>query len=215
MRTLTLSIAVLFLAPFVVAEDLGSVLDRAPYSTSEREAIERSVRAAEERGIDRDLLVPRVAEGVAKRASAELLRDAIDSEVASLDAARLLILEAEAPVLIDDRPSWQRAANLLDAGFSAETVTLLARAAADRADAFRPGTLLLTLLAEWGLDEEDAATLAGATIDSRLPTQEFPAIIDLLIAGRARRVPPAEMARRLIETLPRTRNLRELRRATL
>lgn len=197
------------------AQDLDSVLARASYSQPERAAIRRRIELAEARGIDPELLLPRVAEGVAKRAPAELLEEAVASEITRLEAARDLIVESDAAGLVADRPSWLRAANLLDAGFRSETVRRLARASADRIEAFRPGSLLLTLLTEWGLDETAAATLAAATIDSRLATEEFPGLLDLLIAGRARRITPADMTRRLLDALPHVRNLRGLRRAVL
>lgn len=198
-----------------IAEDLDSLLERSRYSVEEREEFAELFADSEAAGIPNELLTLRLAEGIAKRVPAARVRAVLQGEIAQLLTARTLLLEAEAELLLVDPSTWARAANLLDAGITPESVERLARGSADRLEAFRPASMLLVSLVEWGLEEPQAAELCASIASSLIHPEEFPVILDVLIEGRLNRVGPEEMAQRILEVLPDVQSARELHRSVL
>lgn len=195
------------------AYSLASLLDQATFSQPERDEVVEVFETAGEAGIREELLLPRLAEGIAKRVPAARIAARLRSEVIQLLEAKSLLMEVEARELLESDAIWARAANLLDAGVGEESVQALAIAAVARPETFRPASALLVSMIEWGLDEPDAAAVAAATVASELDTSEYPVVLDLLIEGRVRRAEVDEMVRLLLEELPEAESTRELRRS--
>jgi hypothetical protein len=204
-------------APVVTGADtLHSVLGRSGYGSPDQNAIRQLFAEADEAGVPEELLLPRLAEGVAKRVPAARLREALRLHVDGLLVARELLIEAGAHSISAEPASWARAANLLNAGMSSASIRELAAAASEtRLESFRPASALLVSLIDWGLAEAAALRLAVAVTRSVLAPDEYAMVIDLLVEGRTRRVDPEEMAERLIQLLPRIRSANDLRRFAL
>jgi hypothetical protein len=70
-------------------------------------------------------------------------------------------------------------------------------------------------LVEWGLDRGRARELLRALLDSRLPGQGFPVVMEVLVEGRRQRLAPEELARRLLLQIPQAASTEELKRRIL
>ncbi|MFW5689443.1 MAG: hypothetical protein ACOC1U_07720 [Spirochaetota bacterium] len=213
-RRLLAALLLVLLAPVLTfPQSIGSMLDRAGFSPANREAIQAVIDLAEEEDVPRELLVPRLAEGIAKRVPPERIARAMRGELAGLVAARRMLVEIGAGSLLDDQAVWARTANLLDARVRDESIAAIARAAVEEPEAFRPATALLVSLTDWGLEDADAASLAVAAIASGLEGGSFPVVLELLIETRAARREIPEMVELLREALPNASSARSLRRA--
>lgn len=197
----------------LAAQSPESILERSPYSQEEQQQIRLIFEYAGEIDLPIDLLTPRLVEGIAKRVSAGRLVTALELEVTRLVTVRELLEDVEADELLADDAIWARAANLLAIDVDGSTVQTLALAshASDPAS-FRPASALLVSLIDWGVEEGAATALATASAASALDPDEYPVVLDLLIAGRARRFEVDEMTEALLDALPEVRSSRELRR---
>jgi len=203
-------------AAAVQAQSLQSVLNKARFTAGERAAIEKQFQDAEAQGIPPGLLLPRLEEGTAKKVPAPRLLDALRREVERLLQARTLLEGfASGPRLLADPAAWARTANLLAGGLSAEEVRELAALCAERPETFRPASALYVSLRQWGLDRSEAAALLRGLQAAGFPGDSFAGIMEILIKGRAQRVPPGALVGRLLEALPRTQDLDELERRVL
>lgn len=196
------------------AQSLDSVLADTSFTPDEQTQIETVFDLAREAGVPDELLLPRLTEGIAKRVPADRLADALEGEVSSLLEVRLLLAEVEAEELLEDAMNWARTAILLKADVEESAVQVLASAAIEHHQNYRPASTLMMSLIDWGLDHQRAAALAGATVSSQIDPDQYPVVLDVLIRGRLRRVDLDEMVEALLETLPTVASTRELIRAT-
>lgn len=199
----------------VAAQSLDDLLDRSAFSATDRQEIVELFATADAARVPEDLLLPRLAEGVAKRVPPARILAALRNEVRSLLDARAFLREIDADLLLDDAASWARTANLLDADIDEDAVALLARAAAQRPRSFRPASALLVSLLEWGVQETDATALAAAAVGSAIDPSDYPVVVDILAEGRIQRIDVASIVERLLEKLPEARSARSLRRSVL
>ncbi len=203
-------------AASVFSDPLDEALARSSYAQAEREQIAVVLRSAAERGIPLELTLPRLQEGVAKRAPSAAVRDVLVREIEALERARALLGALQpASGLAALPPAWQRAATLLGWGASAEEVTALASASSGRLDRFVQSGNLLVSLVQWGLDQAAAAQVAVTAAASRLPPGDLAGIVAVFSAGRGQRRDPLELARAIVKELPGSRTLRHLRERTL
>lgn len=197
----------------LAADELSGALDRGRFPDSERRQIQEFFGQAAGAGIPEQMLLPRLQEAVAKAAPADRLLAALERERAFLVQARELLLSTEGGAAqLADPASWARTANLLNSGLPRQQVAALVRASARRPAEYRPATYLHVALLDWGLSAEAALPLVEAVLASPLAGRDFPAILDLLADGRARRLPLGQTLQRLAEELPRARSLQDLRR---
>jgi hypothetical protein len=212
------ALAVFFLAAVLplTGQSLDGVLSRSRYSPEERDEVSRQFREAERQGVPVELLLPRLEEGIAKKVPAGRLLAALQREWQLLLEARGLLLELDRGVrLVEDRPSWARAANLLAGGYGSGEVRELARASLLRPGDFRPAASLYVSLRGWGLPSGPALDVARGLLASPIPGQRFPGIMEIFIEGRRLRLPPETLSQRLRQYLPEVRTIEELRQKCL
>jgi hypothetical protein len=212
-RLLLWSMLLVIAGDTAFAQSLDSVLERSSFSESERAQIHELFATAEQAGIPEDLLLPRLAEGIAKKVPAQRIAATLRREIADLVEARSVLVAVEAEELVAEAATWARAANLLDAGLGEESIRSLAIAAVPRTQTFRPASTLLVSLMEWGLSEIDATALAAAAASSELAPEAYAVVLDLLIEGRVQRLDLRETVQSLLDQIPNASSARELRRA--
>ena len=167
-------------------------------------------------GIDAELLMPKLEEALAKKATADPLITALKNEVSRLLDARRCLLEIEGGErLLLDNASWQRTANLLAWGASEEEIKVIVSSIRHRSGDFQQASYLYVSLVHWGLHRNSALSLTSAVSESSIRAKDFPGILEILIQGRRLLLSPAELSRRMVEVLPRVRNLRQLKERIL
>lgn len=195
---------------------MDHVLGESRYDRAEQDKIEQVFADADETGIEIDLLLPRLREAMAKRVSADRLVSALKIEIERLDAARNILSEIDnRNILLFDDAGWQRTANLIAWQATEEEIKLLAGACAGDVRKYLEATYLFTSLVEWGLERGVSLILVSAVAGSKIDIDDYPGIIEILIAGRKIRVPPLDISHRIIETLDEVANMRQLRRKVL
>jgi hypothetical protein len=198
------------------AQEVGALLDRAPYEKPSKEAIRRLFDRAQAQSIPADLLLPRLEEGLAKKVAPARLLQALERELDYLERARAILLEVEeGPRLLLDSASWARTANLLAAGTAEAEVRHLVRLWRARWPDYRPATWLYAALLRWGLSRPAALALLEALQASVLPGDSFAGIQDLLLEGRRLRLQPEELADRMVRRMPQVRSVEELKESVL
>ena len=167
-------------------------------------------------GIGIGLLLPRVQEAKAKRVPAERLIAALQGEIVRLESARDILLDAEnsEAFLLDDA-GWQRTANLIAWGASKEEIQALAGACTGEVGKYLEASYLFTSLIEWGLERDISVRLVSAVAGSKIKTDEYPGVFEVLINGRRLRMQPLDVAERIITALDGTENVRRLQRKVL
>ena len=210
-------LAGLLAAAMLPAQSLEAALARSRFSPEQQRAIEEQFREAALQGIPLSLLLPRLEEGIAKKVPAARLQEALRGQAGLLLEARALLVETPpgGEALLADPASWARTANLLAGALPAAEVRRLAGFCAKRPADYRQATSLYLSLVEWGLDRGKAQELLGALLDSRLPGESFPGVMEILVEGRRQRLSPEELVRRLLLHLPDTVSMEELKRRTL
>ncbi len=194
------------------AEGLQSLLERSGYTASAREEIRILFARAGKEGVPEALLLPRLAEGLAKKISAPRLQAALRQHLAQLRQARALLEQVPGGERIaGDEASWARTANLIAAGVQPGDLARLVQAGAARPEAYRPATYVYASLIAWGLQVDEALALVEALLSSPLPADQFAAVPELLAQGRRLRVAPEELVRRLLEELPHADGIERLR----
>ena len=197
-------------------QSLEGVLSRSRYSLEERTVIRGQLLEAERQGIPIELLLPRLEEGVAKKAPLDRLLAALSRERELLLLARGLLMELEGGAkLAEDRACWARAANLLAGGYDGAEVRELARASLARPQDFRPAASLYVSLRGWGLPSSQGLDIVRLLLASPIPGRRFAGIMELFIEGRRLRLPPDVLSRRLLEQLPEVKTIEELRQKCL
>ena len=195
-----------------VGQSLDSLLERSSFSERERTEVINAVERAVEARVPVELLLPRVAEAIAKRVSVDGIVASVERDRAMFVESRRLLLDVGAGELVSNHATWARTANLLRAGVPAFAVQRLAGAVSTRPELFRPASILLVSLYDWGISADDAADLASATTQSVLSPEQYPIVLDLLIGARSRRIPLRDAVELLIDSLPVATSLREIRR---
>ena len=206
----------LLAAAMLPAQSLETALARSRFPPEQQRAIEEQFREAALQGIPVSLLLPRLEEGIAKKVPAARLQEALRGQAGLLLEARALLVGTPGgEALLADPASWARTANLLAGALPAAEVRRLAGFCAKRPADYRQATSLYLSLVEWGLDRGKAQELLGALLDSRLPGESFPGVMEILVEGRRQRLAPEELVRRLLLHLPDTVSMEELKRRTL
>ena len=210
-------LAGLLAAAMLPAQSLEAALARSRFPLEQQRAIEEQFREAALQGIPLSLLLPRLEEGIAKKVPAARLQEALRGQAGLLLEARALLVETPpgGEALLADPASWARTANLLAGALPAAEVRRLAGFCAKRPADYRQATSLYLSLVEWGLDRGKAQELLGALLDSRLPGESFPGVMEILVEGRRQRLSPEELVRRLLLHLPDTVTMEELKRRIL
>jgi len=209
-------LAGLLAAAMLPAQSLETALARSRFPPEQQRAIEEQFREAALQGIPVSLLLPRLEEGIAKKVPAARLQEALRGQAGLLLEARALLVGTPGgEALLADPASWARTANLLAGALPAAEVRRLAGFCAKRPADYRQATSLYLSLVEWGLDRGKAQELLGALLDSRLPGESFPGVMEILVEGRRQRLAPEELVRRLLLHLPDTVSMEELKRRTL
>ncbi len=203
-------------AALVFADALDEALARSPYASSERGRIASVLRDAAARGIPLEITLPRLEQGLARRAPASTVIEVVSREVERLERARALLAALSPPsALAGQPPAWQRGATLLGWGASEAELSALAAAASGRTERFVQAGNLLVSLVEWGLERRASLEVAAAAAGSGLPPEDLAGIAALFTAGRRQRRDPVDLARAIAEELPRAKTLRHLREKTL
>lgn len=193
------------------AQSVEAALGRSSYSQSHKSAITVFFTEIEEREIPVDLLLPKLEEGIAKRVPAPRVLDVLKREAENLAEARELILRVQGGrPLLSDRASWARTANLLAGDFPMGEIEALVKLCVSRAETFRPATYLYAALTDWGLTGDSALELVAALLDSSIPPDTYMGVMDLLAAGRRRRIAPEELLQRILEHLDHAATVQEL-----
>lgn len=200
----------------VWAESLADVLDRSSYSTSQKEAVRELFQGAREDEIPEEMLLPRLAEGVAKRVPAGKVLSVLQQNLIKLREARSILLGVSGgAVLVEKQSSWLRTANLLAGSVPAEEIREIAEACVLRQEDYREATFLLVSLTDWGLNRRASLDLVKTFLDSSIPGESFAGVLELLAAGRRLRIPPEKLITRIREELPRVETLEELQERIL
>jgi hypothetical protein len=198
------------------AQSLEAALARGRFSPEQQQALEAQFREAELQGIPEALLLPRLEEGIAKKVPAARLQEALRRQAGLLLEARALLVDTPGgEALLADPASWARTANLLSGALPASEVRLLAGYCARRPADYRPATSLYLSLVEWGLEPDLSRQLLRALLDSSLPGESFPVVMQILVEGRRQRLAPEELVRRLLLRLPGAASAEELKRGVL
>jgi hypothetical protein len=195
------------------AQTVESALGKSTYSQSHKSAITSFFTGIEQDGIPIELLLPKLEEGIAKGVPAPRVLDVLAREAESLGEARALILRVPGGRrLLSDRASWARTANLLAGDFSQEEIETLIGLSVSRVEVFRPATYLYAALTDWGMVEDSALELVAALLDSSISPDSYMGVMDLLAAGRRRRIAPEELVQRIREHLDHATTIEELRK---
>jgi hypothetical protein len=193
-------------------DDVSEVLADSPYSAAQRSQIMAVIESAAAEGYPLDGLRSRLVEGLAKNVTAETVESALRSDVGYLEGA-LAVLSAspQTSTILDSAPAWERAANLLRAGWSEDNLVVLARICGDRPEVFREATTFYVTLIEWGAEHDDAVRLTDATIHSRLSPDSFPQITAVLGQAQRRRIPADQAVEMVVDALVSGRSIRQIR----
>lgn len=203
-------------AGWIWAEGLEDVLAGSTYNTLQKEAVRELFRGALKDEIPEELLLPRLAEGVAMRVPAGKVLKVLGQNLINLREARsILIGVSGGAALLENRSSWLRTSNLLAGGVPLEEIREIAEACRLRQEEYRQATYLHVSLLNWGLDRKDSMGLMKAFLESSIPGESFAGVLELLAAGRRLRIPPEELILRIKEELPRAGSLDELKERIL
>ena len=214
---LLLALALLLAGAYgAAALDLDSILEKSPWSPAERETIKSIFAQGEQMHIPPEILFPRLAEGVAKRAPFASVEGVLRNRLRFLANARSALEAASGgKELLQDSAAWSLTATLLETGAGEQEIQALASAAGGKAGPYRGGELLYGSLAAWGASRSDSLKVTVAAIRSALPTDQLPGLVDIFAQGRQNRISPERIAERIVESLPGVKTIDDLRRAVL
>lgn len=203
----------LFLSPDARCADLDSALAESGLDESERALIEDVIADARADGVPVEALLSRVHEGVSKNVPVSRLAAALRNDLDNLLTARDVILEIPGgDIILGESASWERAANLLRAGWSTGFLARFTEACVPRPEVFREASLLTIAVMDWGVDEALALELTAVTVRSDLEPDEYPAVASLLGEARRRRVETARAIDMIADALEDGRSLAQMRR---
>lgn len=200
----------------VAALDLDSILARSGYSATEKEAIQSILSQADQQKVPRDLLLPRLAEGVAKGARFQLTVDVLSSSLRSLERARTLLESLpEGRNLLADPAAWSITATLLETGAKEQEIQMLEDTAQGNSSVYRKAGFLHASLTSWGLSRQASLNVALTALRSKLPPDQYLGVVDVFEEGRQKRISPDHLAERVTQALSEAKDLDDLRRAVL
>ena len=198
---------------------LDVLLPKTQFTESQHAAIHGIFREAELKRIPTELLMPRLAEGVAKQVSIERITQVLIREIAAYDSARTLIFKVlgqkTGDVVLQAGSPWNWTVLLTLQGAAEAEITELLNAfnqqkAKDKWDNYRFGCSLYASLMQWGIDPKESLALVVAISKSAIPGTEYRGILDLIIAGTKLRVPHTVMSQRIIQTVPTIKSMEAL-----
>ena len=214
--------AVLLLVPCItygndtydtVSEEVADLLSRGQFDSASREMLGGLFHDAESDGIPPELLLPRLQEGVSKRAEASAVIEALRAEIGYLITARDIVSrEPDGALILEDSSNWFRAANFLRSGQSEEALRLVAHACAGRPETFRSATLLYLSISEWGIEEALSLELVEAVVVSNLDPAEYLEVTGLLSDAQRSHMDLADAVRQISQHLRDGRSLRQITR---
>ena len=213
-RTPALAAAALFLviAAPLVADELEAILARSPYQPNERVRLEALCAEADALELPTGVLLSKLTEGTAKGVPAERLYVALETDLQNLVHARELIGPIEgAARILEDAAAWERAGNLLRAGWSDAQLVGVVTACADRPEVFREASLFYIAVVDWGAHEAQALRLTEAAVGSGMDPDSYPQIAVILGQARNRRVSLEEAIEIIAAGLDEGRSLRQIR----
>ncbi len=198
------------------ALDLDSILARSSYSQSERQSIQAIFSQADRQRVPRDILLPRLAEGVAKGVTFQRTAEVLNKELRYLSEAKSIMESTPAgKSLLADPAAWSLSATLLETGADEKEIMMLEDTAQGRSAAYRLAGLLHASLMSWGLSRQVSLQVSLAALRSSLDPEQYLGLVDILQEGRQRRVAPDRMAARIIDALPGAKDMDDLKRAVL
>ena len=200
-------------APSVTADELSNTLAQAGFTAAEQSEFTRLFSEAASDGLPTDVLLPRLQEGIAKNVPFDGLLPALEAYVTQLRHARAVLASVQdARAVLHDTASWARAANLLTAGYSEDSLRRIAAACAVKPEAFRPATSLFVSLVEWGLAREAALDLTQAAVLSSVDPGEYADLARILSDASRAREDPDDAAGRIADHLRSGRTIRQIDR---
>lgn len=198
------------------AESVASVLNASGYSGSQRQAIESAVHRLETAGVPGSLLLPRLAEGIARGVAPGRLLKVLDRNGTLLLRARAILQSTpDGRSLLSDRSAWSLTATLLAAGGKTADIERLAQASGANSASYRASALLYGSLERWGLDAQQSLGVSIAALHSDLPSRQYSSISAIFVQGRAMSIPPSRLVARVLHALPKVHSYEELKRRVL
>ena len=199
-----------------IEEQVVRVLEEKGYSSESAKEVGEFFADLEEKNIPGELLFSRVQEGAAKRVPIPRLIAVLEKDREYLQRARELFRKSgKTDLFLSRKAQWQRAANMLAAGFEDEVVRELIRLSAPAPEKFRPVSLLFVSLSQWGLSRENGLRVAEALVVSNIPPNEYEGVIELYRSARRKRMRPSELTDRIVSTTGKVDSLKELERVIL
>ena len=195
---------------------LEAILANSRYNDQEKKSIAEVFASAEQNGMHEELLIPRVQEAHAKRVPSERLIGALAGEIQRLEKARTLLMEVDTgrDILLDDA-GWLRTANLIAWDATHDEIIALVTASGTDIEKYLQSSYLFSSLIQWGLSRSDSIAISVATAVSALETDEYPAILDILIQARRLRLDIDDVARRILTSIPEADKIKVLKRKVL
>lgn len=198
------------------AQDVDGVLSRGDYSSAEEQRVRVVFDRAESTGVPGEMLIPRLAEGVAKGVPAARLIPVLDARLDSLVTARQVFEEHGVDTSLPGRRGlWNAAALLIWDDAPRDHLEAIVSAAPVDTDRLRPGFSLYASLVDWGLRRNEALAVSEATVASPLPAEDFPAVVSILTTARQERIPVTRAVDRLTSALPNASEVSDLREEVL
>jgi hypothetical protein len=192
------------------------LMQEAGYARPDIQLVTGVFTHAESSDIPPRMLLPRVQEGIAKGVPPERMVTALEKDLTHLKEARGLITSVEGGrVLLEDRAQWQRAANMLAAGYTEDEVGELVRLCAGEPSEFRQVSILYVSLDKWGLPREEILSVAEALISSPISSGEYEGVVDLYRRARRQRIRPEVLTERIVSEARNAVTVEELRRRIL
>lgn len=216
-RFLLMPFAVLLFFPLPVAaleDEVEDLLSRADYSGSVEARVESVFERADSDDVPAELLVPRLAEGVAKGVPGSRVAEVLDGRLDVLLSARRIFRDngvAVAGGQSGSRGLWSAAALLLWDDSPEEHLARLARESNGRRPALRESFSLYASLIDWGLSRPQAVELGVAALSSDLDVDDYPGIVRILTEARRQRIPIPQAIERLTDEIPQSGSLSGLR----
>ena len=206
----------LYLLPLpavLYAQSIEDALARSGYTAADRGAITDFFARIDRQEVPVELLLPKLEEGVSKRISAPRVLEALEREAQFLRRSRALILGVtEQGALLSDRALWARTANLLAGGIPESEIEGLIHLCLANVEGYRPATYLYVALKDWGLPRQSAFELIDALLKSPIAPESYMGVMNLLAAGRRRRIAPDEIVRRIRRSAAQSLTIEELER---
>lgn len=203
------------------SSQVDRTLSDSRFNAEESQQIRQIFTRADEELLPVDPLVLRLNEGIAKGIGPTLLRDALDAHADAYrktrEIVRLELGDEEADRLFATATVWDRTVTLYREGVEEQQLGALLdmfskQRSADKWNNYRYGGGLLMALQQWGMESTTALSIIESLSRSAIAGEEYRGILDLLNTGIAQRIPPQEMAQRIIRSAPKSRTMHALGR---